>query len=110
MAVPPAVRDDRLIQLTVRVTPRGGRDAVDGWTVDDAGRAMLKIRVTAIASEGAANAAVVKLIAKTLKLPKSAVRIAAGDTARIKRLEIAGATAEALLLAFGPEPAGGTGR
>ncbi|MDZ4371358.1 MAG: DUF167 family protein [Phenylobacterium sp.] len=95
-------------RLTVRVTPRGGRDAVDGWSLDDAGRAVLKVRVTVPPSEGAANAAVLALIAKALKIPKSAVRIVAGDTARVKRLEIGGAAPDAIAsqiaLAFGPPP------
>ena len=41
------------------------------------------------------------LIAKALKLPKSAVRISAGHTARVKRLEIEGATSADIALAFG---------
>ena len=62
---------------------------------------MLKVRVSAAAAEGAANAAVIVLIAKALKIPKSAVRLAAGDTARVKRLEIAGIGADDLVRAFG---------
>lgn len=92
-----------MIRLTVRVTPRGGRDAIEGWTQDEAGRPILKLRVSAAAAEGAANAAVIKLVAKALKLPKSAVRIAAGDTARVKRLEIDSEPAE-LVEAFGNPP------
>jgi uncharacterized protein YggU (UPF0235/DUF167 family) len=105
VAVPAAVRDDRLIRLTVRVTPRGGRDAVEGWMLDEAGRPVLKLRVSAAAAEGAANAAVIALLAKALKRPKSALRIAAGETARVKRLEI-DAAPEDLARAFGPEPTG----
>jgi uncharacterized protein YggU (UPF0235/DUF167 family) len=60
------------------------------------------LRVSAAAAEGAANAAVIALVAKALKLPRSAVRIAAGETARIKRLEIAGAAASDIARAFGP--------
>lgn len=104
MAVPAAVRDDRLTQLTVRVTPRGGRDAVDGWSLDAAGRLVLNVRVSAVAADGAANAALIRLIAKLLKQPKSAVRIAAGETARVKRLDIPGADLDDLRRAFGPEP------
>jgi len=85
----------------VRVTPRGGRDAVDGWTADADGRPLLKLRVSAAPSDGAANAAVIELVAKALRIPRSAVRIAAGETARIKRLEIAGVTAADLDRAFG---------
>ncbi|TAJ71542.1 MAG: DUF167 domain-containing protein [Phenylobacterium sp.] len=92
------------------MTPRGGRDAVEGWMTDDAGRAVLKLRVSAAAADGAANAAVIVLLAKALKLPKSAIRIAAGETARLKRLEIEGVDADDLARAFGPEPDGPSGR
>jgi uncharacterized protein YggU (UPF0235/DUF167 family) len=91
-------------RLTVRVTPKGGRDAVDGWTRDDAGRPVLKLRVTAAAADGAANAAVVALVARSLNVPKSAVRIASGETARVKRLEIEGIGSDEVARAFGTEP------
>lgn len=78
------------MRLTVRVTPRGGRDAVEGWTRDDAGRPALKLRVAAAAADGAANAAVAALLAKTLGRPRSAVRILRGETARVKQIEIDG--------------------
>ena len=105
MAVPPAVRPHR---LTVRVTPRGGCDAADGWSSDETGRPVLKVRVSAAASEGAANTAVVALLAKVLKIPKSAVRIVAGETSRVKRLEIDGAGEAEISSAFGtPPPAKG---
>lgn len=90
--------------LTVRVTPRGGRDAVEGWTRDAAGRAVLKVRVAAAPAEGAANAAVVALLAKALQLPRSALTLVSGDTARLKRIEVAAETA-ALARAFGAPPA-----
>lgn len=92
------------MRLTVRVTPRGGRDAVEGWGRDAADRPVLKLRVAAAAADGAANAAVTALLAKTLKVPKSAVRILRGETARLKQIEIDGlgdAEAQALL---GPPP------
>lgn len=92
------------MRLTVRVTPKGGRDTIDGWMLDEAGRSVLKLRVSAAAAEGAANAAVVALVAKALKVPKSAVRIAAGETARVKRLEIDGVTPDDVARAFGREP------
>mgnify|MGYP000888575432 CR=1 FL=1 len=91
-------------RLTVRVTPKGGRDAVDGWTQDEAGRPVLKVRVSSAPSDGAANAAVIALISRRLRIPKSAVRIAAGETARVKRLEIAGVGPDEIVRAFGAEP------
>ena len=75
------------MRIAVRVTPKGGRDAVEGWLRDDAGRAVLKVRVAAAAADGAANAAVIALLAKALKRPKSALTIVAGQTARVKRIE-----------------------
>lgn len=76
--------------LAVRVTPRGGRDAVEGWTTDAAGRPLLKLRVAAAAADGAANAAVIALLAQALGIPRSAVAIVAGHAARVKRVAIAG--------------------
>jgi uncharacterized protein (TIGR00251 family) len=89
------------VRLAVRLTPRGGRERIDGWARDDAGRAYLKVRVAAPPVDGEANAALVRLIARTLKLAAGAVRIASGETARIKQLEIEGIDAAALAAAFG---------
>jgi uncharacterized protein YggU (UPF0235/DUF167 family) len=74
----------------VRLTPRGGRDAIEGFAEDEAGRPVLKARVAAPPVEGEANAALLKLVAKALGLPRSAVRIASGETARVKLLDIDG--------------------
>ena len=71
---------------------------------DDAGRPLLKLRASAAAADGAANAAVVALVARSLRVPKSAVRIAAGETARVKRLEIEGVAPDEVARAFGAEP------
>ncbi|MBO9546139.1 DUF167 family protein [Caulobacter sp.] len=90
--------------LAVRLTPRGGRDAVDGWASDADGRPYLKVRVASPPVDGAANAALLAFLAKTLKIPRSAVRLAAGDTARLKRLELDGLTADDLAKAFGARP------
>ncbi|HET9159167.1 MAG TPA: DUF167 family protein [Caulobacteraceae bacterium] len=75
-------------RLHVRLTPRGGVDRIDGWATDDAGRVLLRARVRAAAVEGEANAALVALIAKTLKISRSSVRLAGGQTARLKTIEI----------------------
>ena len=80
-------------RLSVRLTPRGGRDRIEGWAVDEAGRRMLKARVAAPPVDGQANAALIQLIAKALGRPKSAVRLVSGDSARIKQLEIDGTEA-----------------
>ena len=78
------------IVLMVRLTPRGGRDAIDGIEVLADGRCVLKARVRVPASEGEANAALIRLLARTLGLAPRAVTLIAGDTARIKRMHVAG--------------------
>jgi uncharacterized protein YggU (UPF0235/DUF167 family) len=93
------------MQIAVRVTPRGGRDGVDGWMRDDAGRLVLKVRVAAAAAEGQANAAVIALLAKALGRPKSAFSLVGGQTARVKRVAVEGLTEADLVRAFGPQPA-----
>ncbi len=77
-------------RLAVRLTPRGGRDAIDGWASDADGRRHLKVRVSAPPIEGEANAALVRLVAKALGRPASAVRIVSGARARLKLLEVDG--------------------
>lgn len=78
------------VRLVVRLTPRGGRDAADGWARDENGQPYLKARVSAPPVDGAANAALEKMIAKALKIGRTSVRIAAGDQSRLKILEIEG--------------------
>jgi len=76
------------VRLTVRVTPRGGRDAVEGWTRDEAGRPLLQLRVSAVAADGAANAAAIALLAKALDAPRSQLSILRGWSARVKQIEV----------------------
>lgn len=78
------------VTLAVRLTPKGGRDAIDGIETLADGRAVLKARVRAAPSEGEANEALCRLIAKAVGVPPRDVALAAGATARIKRLTIAG--------------------
>ena len=78
------------MRLTVRVTPRGGRDAVEGWAQGEAGRPVLKLRVAAAAADGGANAAVIALLAKALGRPRSALTLLRGETARVKQIEVDG--------------------
>ena len=78
------------VAVAVRLTPKGGRDAIDGIETLADGRAVLKARVRAAPSEGEANDALVRLIAKALGVPPRDVTLAAGAGARVKRLVIAG--------------------
>jgi uncharacterized protein len=87
---PPWVAAADGLTVTVRLTPKGGRDAIDGVDKLSDDRPVLKVRVRAAPTEGEANAALVKLIAKALAVPARQVELIAGATARIKRLKIAG--------------------
>ena len=74
-----------MIRLSVKVTPKASSDRIRGWD-----GAVLKVAVTAVPEDGKANKAVIALLAKTLKLPKSAIDIASGETSRTKILLIDG--------------------
>jgi uncharacterized protein len=78
------------IALFVRLTPKGGRDSIDGIETLADGRAVLKARVRATPSEGEANEALCRLIAKAAGVPPRDVTLVAGATSRIKRLTISG--------------------
>ena len=78
--------------LTVRLTPKGGRDAIEGIDQMADGRSVVKARVRAAASAGEANAALISLIGRTLAVPPSRVTLIAGAAARIKRLNVMGDT------------------
>jgi uncharacterized protein (TIGR00251 family) len=78
------------ISVALRVTPRGGRDDIDGVETLANGRAVVKVRVRAVAEGGEANRAVTELLAKALGVPKAAVRVVAGATSRLKQVSIAG--------------------
>jgi hypothetical protein len=78
------------ISVAVRVTPRSGRDEVDGLETLANGRIVLKVRVRAIADGGEANRAVIELIAKALGVPSARVRIQSGMTSRLKQIAVDG--------------------
>ncbi len=80
------------IIITVRVTPRSGRDEVMGRKVFEDGVQAVCVRVTAPPDGGKANKAVCKAVASSLGVPKTAVEVVSGHTARRKQLSI-GATA-----------------
>lgn len=90
------------LRLFVRLTPKGGRDAVEGVKPAADGGAELAARVTAVPEDGKANAALLKLLAKSLKLPGRDFEIVAGATDRHKQIHIAGdpAALEAALTAW----------
>ena len=78
------------VSLALRLTPRGGRDALEGWETDAAGRAFLKARVRVAPEDGRANDALVELLARALDVPRSDVAISSGAKARLKIVTVKG--------------------
>jgi uncharacterized protein len=73
------------IRIAVRVTPRASRDALLAGTSEH-----FAARLAASPVDGAANAALVELVAKTFGVAKRAVALTGGDSSRLKRLTIEG--------------------
>jgi len=78
------------VSVSLRVTPRGGHDGIDGIETMADGRSVVKVRVRAIAEGGEANRAAMELLAKSLGVPKTSVRLLSGATSRLKRVAIDG--------------------
>jgi len=81
---------ERGLTLAVRVQPGAGRDRIVGLVTDAAGAVALKVAVAAPPEDGRANAAVLALLSKALRLPKSALSLVKGERDRNKVLLLAG--------------------
>ena len=79
--------------MAIRLTPRAKRNEVTGLSAGTDGRPVLAIRLAAPPVDGAANKALIAFLAGAAGLPKSAVTIRSGETARVKMLHLAGAPA-----------------
>lgn len=90
MANPAVTAHGDHVRLTVRLTPNGGRDAIDGLEAAADGEEHLKVRVSAVPEKGKANQALVAFLAKKLGLAKSKLSLISGDTQRKKILRIEG--------------------
>ena len=74
--------------LDVRATPKAGRDEIAGLTTAADGRTRMSVRVTAVPDKGKANAAIIAIMAKTMRVAKSSFRQTAGETDRNKTFAI----------------------
>lgn len=90
---------DGHLRLSVRLTPNGGRDALEKIEASSEGDMVLKARVSAVPENGKANKALIALLAKSLRIPKTSISLISGDTARKKILRI-DADPEDLILKF----------
>jgi len=80
------------MRITVRVIPRSSRNAIEWERTGET----LKVYLTAPPVDGAANEALISLLAKRLAVPRRAINIVRGATSRQKTLEIAGLSEEML--------------
>lgn len=78
------------VRLAVRITPRAGRNRIDGVAMGADEQPSLHVRLTAAPVDGAANQALIAFLAASLKMRKSDVTIRSGATARNKILHLAG--------------------
>jgi uncharacterized protein len=90
MTCSPVVMVDGGVKVTIRLTPKAGANRIDGVAVDADGRAMLKVSVTAVPEDGKANAALIKLLAKEWRVPRTSIEVILGATDRRKVLFISG--------------------
>lgn len=88
-AVPWTQTADGLV-VSVRATPRGGRDAIDGMMTLSDGRIVIKARISVAAEDGKANAALARLLAGAAGIAPSAVTLSQGATARLKAFRLSG--------------------
>ena len=86
---PPSPRE---LRIPVRAMPRGGRDSIDGVR-----EGRLIVRVAAAPADGAANEAVLRLVAEAAAVPRRAVRLLAGAAGRRKLVGAEGADRAALM-------------
>ncbi len=78
--------------LALRLTPRAARARIGGVFTDAQGNCWLQASVTAPPDKGRANAALIALLAKALRVPPSSILLETGDTNRLKRLRLADCT------------------
>jgi uncharacterized protein (TIGR00251 family) len=98
----PVSAEGQGVRLRIRVTPRAKKTAFAGIVETD-GRPALAVRLAAPPVDGAANKALVRFLSEALGVPKSAIRILAGDTSRLKTVAIDGLSVAAVQAAISPD-------
>jgi uncharacterized protein (TIGR00251 family) len=78
------------VRVAVRLTPKASRDRIQGIAAEADGQVVVKAQVTAIPEDGKANAALIKLLSKQWRVPKSDMEIVLGATDRRKVILISG--------------------
>lgn len=76
--------------ITVKLTPKASKNDIQGWVDGADGQKFLKCNVTTVPEKGKANKALIALLSKHYRIPKSAFTIVKGEADRIKTIEIQG--------------------
>jgi uncharacterized protein len=76
------------MHLIVHLTPKASHNKIEGWTLDEKGQKVLRVKVTAVPEDGKANEALIKLLSQALHISKSRISLVRGATSRVKQLEI----------------------
>jgi uncharacterized protein (TIGR00251 family) len=87
---PPFAVSPQGLRVSVRLTPKASRERIEGLAAEADGGVALKVSVTAVPEDGKANAALIKLLAKAWRVPKSSLDIVQGATDRRKVILITG--------------------
>lgn len=90
MSVSPLRRVADGVRVTLRVAPGARREGIGDLVPTVDGGVALKVSVTAVAEDGRANEAVLRLLARTWKLPRRALTLVMGAADRTKVVHIAG--------------------
>lgn len=85
--------------VPIRVTPRGGRDAIGGWQ-----DGVLRVRLAAPPVDGRANESLIRFLSKVVGVPSSSLRLVSGGHSRTKRIAIEGIDIDALRGRLGIPP------
>ena len=94
------------IVLDVRLTPKASRDAIDKVVSLAEVREVVRIRVRAAPEDGEANKALIALLAKVFRVPKSTIELVSGATSRLKQVRIPGNPIELVEIISGWQAAG----
>ena len=84
-----ADKSQKSVKISVRLQPKASREELRVW--DEGG--VLRVRVKEAPVDGAANAALVRLVAKRLRISRGAISIIHGATGRNKILKVEGLSA-----------------
>jgi len=86
----PFEKTDKGVRVSVRLTPNAATDRINGVVADAQGNGVLRIAVTAVPEQGRANKAMIKLLAKSWRIPKTSLSLIRGDKDRNKVLNVDG--------------------